>query len=80
MVLIYLENKRSKSGKLASSDRISCIKSGTLIKEEIAFCLATILDIVVNGLQSHWCNNLKQNYYSDFITRIIYYSNFIYTE
>lgn len=58
--LIYLENRRSKSGKLANSDRISCIKSGITIKEEIAFCLASILDIVVNGLHNHWCSNLAK--------------------
>lgn len=54
MCLNYLENRRSKSGKLASSDRILCIKSGITIKEEIAFCLASIFDIVVNGLHNHW--------------------------
>lgn len=51
--IIYLENKRSKSGKLVNSERISCIKSGTFIREEIAFCLAIILGIVVNGLHNH---------------------------
>lgn len=56
--IIYRENKRSKSGKLANSDRISLITSGRSIKDEIAFCLASILDIVVNGLHNHWCNNL----------------------
>lgn len=55
----YLENKRSKSGKPASSDRISCNKSALSMREEIAFCRATILEIVVNGLHNHWCNNLK---------------------
>jgi len=36
-VITNLENKRSKSGKLASSERISCTKSALLISEDIAF-------------------------------------------
>lgn len=37
LVITNLENNRSKSGKLASSDRISFTKSALLISEEIAF-------------------------------------------